>query len=200
MVSGQKLAIIGYNVEIDAFISEMRVEFKSVRIFKGKENLRAQNREWIFPKVYYGQPQIEMVRLMTSGIYQFWKYWLHDRKYIETQLKENSAVQPQPLSLSSNLAFVFIILVFGLGTSFVLLNFEQLNRVRSRRKLGCNLVDRLVVLNPKIVLTFTGFRLEDLTSIYSISRRIFRDVGSRNQVAAMSLVEMSRSHSDFGIK
>ena len=60
----------------------------------------------------YSQSHFELVQLMSSGIYEFWKYWVRDRKYYEAKvIEENSSASPEPLSLMSNVFFVFIILI-----------------------------------------------------------------------------------------
>jgi len=63
---------------------------------------------------------------MTHGIYQFWKYWLRDRQYIESHLKEESTKPPEALSLSSNVFFVFVVLVIGLVTSTSAFTIENI--------------------------------------------------------------------------
>jgi len=115
---GRKVAIAGLNSEIDEALMEFKKKFKSVSIFRGKENLWSHNKHWAFRRVTYSQSQsqIELIRLMTSGIYQFWKYWIRDREYIESELK---LMDPPPvaLSLGSNVFFIFIILIIGLIVS-----------------------------------------------------------------------------------
>jgi len=69
-----------------------------------------------------------LVRLMASGIYQFWKYWLRDRKYIESKLRTESTALPDPLTLRSNVAFVFVIPIIGLSASVAALCMEFLFR------------------------------------------------------------------------
>jgi len=62
---------------------------------------------------------------MATGVYQFWKYWLRDRKYIEANLKAESNSSPNPLSLSSNAAFVFVILIIGLISAAFVFSVEH---------------------------------------------------------------------------
>jgi len=123
LINDAKMVVVGYNEEIDEILVEMRSTFKG-HFFRGKENLWSHNKNWYFYKISYSQPRAELVQLMSSGIYQFWKYWLRDRNYIESQLKTESTAPPEPLSLSSNVAFVFIILIIGLGISILGFLFE----------------------------------------------------------------------------
>jgi len=51
---------------------------------------------------------------MASGIYQFWKYWLRDRKFIETKLRSENLAEPELLTLSSNVSFVYVIFIIVL--------------------------------------------------------------------------------------
>jgi len=67
------MAIAGYNAEIDEVLAELKSEFKGITFFRGKENLWSHNRNWEFAKITYGQPEIELIRLMSTGIYHFWK-------------------------------------------------------------------------------------------------------------------------------
>jgi len=79
---------------------------------------------------------------MSSGIYQFWKYWLRDRNYIESQRRVESTALPEPLTLSSNVAFVFVILILGLASSVLGFCLEiasyKFNEHDIRRKIKTN--------------------------------------------------------------
>jgi len=57
---------------------------------------------------------------MAAGIYQFWKYWLRDRKYIVLKLKVEQNAKPVAISMISNVDFTFVILILGLGLSLIL--------------------------------------------------------------------------------
>jgi len=118
LANGGKVAIAGLNTEIDEILMEFKKDFKSVTLFRGKENLWSHNKHWSFKWLTYSrvQSKIELVRLINAGIYQFWKYWLRDRKYIVSELKLVDP-PPEPLSLGSNVFFVFVILIIGLVTS-----------------------------------------------------------------------------------
>jgi len=124
LMTGDKIVVVGYNEEIDEISAELNAAFKGTRFFRGKEHLWAHNKNWMFNKISYGQPEAELVQLMASGIYQFWKYWLRDRKYLEFKLKADSTAPPEPLSLSSNVAFVFVVLIIGLTTSCFVFSTE----------------------------------------------------------------------------
>jgi len=125
-VGRNKVALAGYNSEMNEIMSELRTIFKGVRFFRGKDNLWPHNKYWLFRKFNYNQPKTELVQLMASGIYHFWKYWLRDRKFSVSKLKEKHTALPHPLSLGSNLAFVFIIYVLGLAVSSTALLVENL--------------------------------------------------------------------------
>jgi len=60
-----------------------------------------------------------MVKLISGGIYQFWRYWIRDRKFIESKLKAEDTTETEPLSLGSNVTFIFIVLIIGLVTASV---------------------------------------------------------------------------------
>jgi len=97
-------------------------KFKKTTFFRGKENYWSHTKKWVFPRITYSYPRHELVQLMASGIYQFWKYWLRDRKFIETQLKNENLAEPEPLALSSKVSFMYIVLIIGLlmaGTIFL---------------------------------------------------------------------------------
>jgi len=95
-------------------ISGRSIEHRKKTIFRGKEQLWQHTKNWKFLKISYSQPKSELVRLMTSGIYQFWKYWLRDRQYLESKLREESRDSPDPLSLRYNISFIFVILIIGI--------------------------------------------------------------------------------------
>jgi len=133
LISGQKVSIVGLNTAIDEILTEMRALYKNTRFFRGKENLWSHTKNWIFQRYSYNQPQTELVQLMTTGIYQFWKYWLRDRRYTAAKLRlEVIASSPQPLSLSSNVAFIFVILCLGLGMSIPVFMAKFLHLVLKR--------------------------------------------------------------------
>jgi len=115
LAKGGKAAVIGLNSEIDEFLSTVTPEFQRITIFRGKENLWNHNKNWKFSTASYSQPRAELVQLMATGIYQFWKYWLHDSRYIVSRQKFEENANPLAISMSSNVTFVFVILVFGLA-------------------------------------------------------------------------------------
>jgi len=114
VIGGGKLAIAGLNTEIDELMFELKAKFDKIKVFRGKDNLWSHTQYWLFTKVSYCQPRTELVQLQSSGIYQFWKYWIQDRKFNELTLKEEAKATPQPLSLNSNMSFTFVILITGL--------------------------------------------------------------------------------------
>jgi len=117
MKSGEKIALVGLNTEIDEWLPELETEFNRISLFRGREQLWVHTKIWKFYKeLHYknNQRQIELIRLISSGIYQFWKYWLRDRKYIELKLKHDLNDVVEALSLSSCVTFVYVVLVFGL--------------------------------------------------------------------------------------
>ena len=108
------------------FLLKLQSLFPAVRFFKGKENLWAHNKNWKLPTWNFCRPlRVELVRLISTGIYQFWRYWLRDRQYIVAKLKYEHNARPMPLSLGSNAAFVFVILSLGLSVSIVVLLTEK---------------------------------------------------------------------------
>jgi len=113
LTSGGKAAIVGLNREIDEILFEISVLFPGIRFFRGQDNLWPQNQNWLFTKISYSQTKTELVQLMSSGIYQFWKYWIRDRKVVEAKLKEEATAFPGPLALKSNVSFTFVLLIFG---------------------------------------------------------------------------------------
>jgi len=117
LINGEKMVVVGYSEEINKMLVQLKAEFKGTRFFRGKEQLWSHNKNWAFSKISYSQPHREFVQLMASGIYQFWKYWLRDRKSIEPKLKFDNTAQPDALALTSNVAFVFVILIIGLTAS-----------------------------------------------------------------------------------
>jgi len=125
MISGQRVVVAGYTSEINKIFSELRAEFKSVRCFRGKDNLWPHNKNCGFPKITYSQARAELVQLMASGIYQFWKYWIRDRPSIESKLKLESTAPPDRLSLQSNVTFVFLTGSFGLATALSVILAER---------------------------------------------------------------------------
>jgi len=125
--SGRKFAYIGLNTEINEIMTELKTEFRTIKFFRRKENLWSHIKNWQFLKYSYSQPKIELVRLMSSGIYRFWKYWIRDRKYIEFKLREEQSSTPKTLSISSNLGFVFVPLSFGLITSSMVHLLERVH-------------------------------------------------------------------------
>jgi len=130
LISGSKVAIAGLNTEIDEILSELLSKFKGTTFFQGKEHYWLHTKKWEFPRITYSQPYRELVQLMAGGIYQFWKYWIRDRKFIEAQLKDENLAEPEPLSLSSKVSFMYVVLIFGLimaGTVFLVenVNFES---------------------------------------------------------------------------
>jgi len=122
LISKGNVAIAGSNSEIDEILLDFKSEFPGHRVFRGKENLWSHQAYWTFLRISFSQPRFELVQLMQSGVYQFWKYWLRDRKYLESKLKDEHKASPKPLTLSSNATFVFVILIIGLlisvGTFF----------------------------------------------------------------------------------
>jgi len=114
----EKVVIVGLNTEIDETLKDLNIKLENDRFFRGKENIWPQIKMWEFPMISYSQARDELVRLMGSGIYQFWKYWNRDRYYILMKLKHKiSSESPNTISLSSNAAFVLVILCLGLATS-----------------------------------------------------------------------------------
>jgi len=117
MMNGEKIALVGLNTEIHEWLPELETVFKSIPLFRGREQLWSDNKNWEFIRYYHyvnNQKQTELIQLIASGIYQFWKYWLRDRKYIESKLKHDLNNSVEALSLNSNVTFVYVILVFGL--------------------------------------------------------------------------------------
>jgi len=135
LISSKKMALAGYSSEIDTVMVQGKAQVE--KNFRGKKNLWPHNKMWRFPKITYCQPQIELVELMTTGIYQFWKYWIRDRKYIESKLKDESSDQLKPLSLNSNIPLVFVILTFGLGVSLFVLTVENIRNRLSKYTIRC---------------------------------------------------------------
>jgi len=78
----------------------------------------------VFKKISYSQTQLELIRLIASGIYQFWKYWLRDRQPILSKLKFESRAEPNALSLTTSVSFVLVVLLLGLGSSVLTLLAE----------------------------------------------------------------------------
>jgi len=114
MRDGEKVAIAVLNTEIDKTLIEIKSELGETKCFKGKENLWTHSKAWTFTRISYSQPKFELDQLMCSGIYHFWKYWIRDGKSIVENLKKESNDSPDPLSLESNVAFIFVILIIGL--------------------------------------------------------------------------------------
>jgi len=77
---------------------------------------------------------------MSSGIYQFWKYYLlRDRKDVESKLEYECTAQPEALTLSSNVPFIFVVLILGLVASVSAFTAENL--VYAFKKYGiCNVI------------------------------------------------------------
>jgi len=120
LASGRKILIAGLNSEIDAILPELKAKYPTTTFFRGKENLWSHMKNWQFLKITYSQLQAELIQLMTGGIYQFWKYWLRDRKYFESKLKESrDSPEPIPLSLRSSVSFMFVILLIGLVSASI---------------------------------------------------------------------------------
>jgi len=117
-MNGEKIALVGLNTEIDEWLPELETVFKRIPLFRGKEQLWPHTKNWEFiPEQYHKNTpeQIELIQLIASGIYQFWKYWLRDRNYLESKLKlDLNPPVVEALSLSSSVTFVYVILVFGL--------------------------------------------------------------------------------------
>jgi len=118
-INGGKMAIAGSNTEINEILMEVRKKYKGLSVFRGKETLWSHHKDWQLPKISYSQPMIELTQMTTSGIYQFWKYWLRDRQYKEAKLRDENLASPHPLSLSSNVFFIFVILIIGLVASVI---------------------------------------------------------------------------------
>jgi len=145
LVSGHKIVVAGYNSEMDEILTVLRSGYPRVRFFRGKENLWSHNKNWLFPKISYSQPRAELVQLMASGIYQFWRYWLRDRTPMEFKLTYEDTVMPEPLSLNSNVAFVFVILILGVGMGLCGFLAEMVYHGFSRVRL----IDRRVVCRKR---------------------------------------------------
>jgi len=117
LINGRKVLIVGLNTDIDDILSQLKEEYPRTAFFRGKEKLWPHNKNWQFLQISYNQPRVELVQLMAAGIYQFWRYWLRDRKHFETELKEAAQDSSYPLSLRSNASFMFVVLCIGLGTA-----------------------------------------------------------------------------------
>jgi len=124
--NGGEVTIVGLHSEIDEMLLKLNEEFKGTRFFKGKENLWSHSKVWLFPTLSYDQEHHDLTRIVTCGIYQFWKYWLRDRKFIEFKVRDEDLASPEPLSLHSNVAFMFVILILGLSTSAIYFLSENL--------------------------------------------------------------------------
>jgi len=125
VMSGAKVAMVGLNSEIDEIIAPMALHNPSVTFFRGKDNLWSYMKNWVFVKSSYSQTRQVLIRFMNHGIYSFWKYWLRDRKYIVSKLKMENR-PPIPLSLGSNVFFVFVIIALGFIAAVLVLLFEYL--------------------------------------------------------------------------
>jgi len=156
----RNVAIAGSNSEIDELLLDFRSEFPGHRVFRGKEKRWSHQAHWTFLRISFSQPQFELVLLMERGVYQFWKYWLRDRKYLESKLKDEHKASPEPLTLSSNATFVFVMLIIGLlisvGSFFgeILYNIFSKLHIKSKFSLRSSAFCRMhdsAVLKTKLV-------------------------------------------------
>jgi len=165
LVAGGKTAIGGYNTEIDEMLTELKAVYTKTTFFRGKENIAADNKFWSFSEITYSQPYIELVQLMAAGIYQFWRYWIRDRKlYLQTMKEETTP--PQPLSIRSSTCFIFIILTLGLVVSVAIFLSEFVPRVirthSIRQRLNAawqNSILGFAITNPKTCFHLMCLRL-----------------------------------------
>jgi len=134
---GDKLALVSYNSEIDRILMNLKDMNKRVTIFRGLENLWSHNKYWMFRKISYSQPQAVLVQFISSGIHQFWMYWLRDRKQKQHSLMTEGGSGPVPLSLGSNIFFVFVILIIGLVVSSMAVFTESIAKYMPRLKRLC---------------------------------------------------------------
>jgi len=175
LTSGEKVALAGLNTEINELMIELQAKFSGVRFFKGKVNLWPHNLNWIRPKITYSQQGIELVRLMTSGVCQFWKYWLRDRQHIESKLKASTA-PPEPLSLSSNVSFIFVVLALGLAVAvvgfiieFSFRTYRKYNLSQIMKRAWKRFVIRLLIF--RAIILFYFFLFLQLTRCLSMTVR-----------------------------
>jgi len=151
LVKGTKIAIAGSNTEIDEVLLDLKNDYKGTTLFRSIENLWPHNKHWMFSKISYSQSHFELTQLMASGIYNYWKYWLRDRTYLEAKLRKDDS--PVPLSLRSNVFFVFVILIIGLSATTFTFVLETLihkfkkYHVRVRLKLFCRGSFNTLVVN-----------------------------------------------------
>jgi len=117
LASGNKMMIAGLNSELDKMLSKLKPEYPRTTFFRGKEKFWPHTKSWKFLKISYSQPRTQLIQLMNSGIYQFWKYWLRDRTFLESKRKTDAHDSPDPLSLRSCASFMFIVLSIGLVTA-----------------------------------------------------------------------------------
>jgi len=135
VTSDKKISIAGLNTEIDAILAQLTAEYPRTTFFRGKENLWSAMKHWMLQKGYTNQCRERLISFVMSGIYQFWKYWLRDRKYIESELQLLNPL-PIPLSLRSNIFIVFVILPFGLLIAAIGFTVENLRRFKLRKLCG----------------------------------------------------------------
>jgi len=107
------VAVAGLNYELDELFEEFQSEFIEIRATRGRDNIFPHFKNWQFHKYSYNHARAELILFVSRGIYQFWKYWFRDRKYVESKLLYESTVQPEALTRSTNVAFIFVVLVFG---------------------------------------------------------------------------------------
>jgi hypothetical protein len=142
VMNGREVAIVGLHSEIEEMLLKLNTDFKGTRFFKGKENLWSHKKVWLFPTLSYDQEHHDLTRMVIGGIYQVWKYWLRDRKFLEFKVKDEDLASPEPLSLHSNVAFMFVILILGLSTSAIY--FLSENLYHAFKRCGFRLIlDRL---------------------------------------------------------
>jgi len=177
IMDGSKVAIAGLNTEIDDILAQFIKENPLVTFFRGKENLWTHMKTWMFQKSNSRQYRQKLINLMMTGIYSFWKYWLRDRKYIEAELKLMNS-PPTPLSLSSNVFFVFVILIFGLVLATIGFLIERPFKYFSM--LYDNDISKSLVLNSGLLHQRFYSISQELIFKYSWIRRNVVEVGHQS--------------------
>jgi len=155
LTSGGKVAIAGFNSEIDSLMEIFTArQARGVTFFRGKDNIWPHMRSWLFDRISFNEMQFQLTQLQASGIYQFWKYWLRGRQFELPKLKHSD--DPVPLTLDANIFFVFVAFMLGLGLGVVLALIEIVvyyfkNCVISRGS-------KVIVLEPKILQHSNSWR------------------------------------------